>query len=69
VVNVVDDEPAAGTAWLPLYAQLVGAPPPPVRHTREGWERGAANAKARRLGWTPCYPTWREGFRAVLAAG
>jgi nucleoside-diphosphate-sugar epimerase len=25
--------------------------------------RGASNAKARReLGWTPRYPSWREGF-------
>ena len=30
--------------------------------------RGASNAKARReLGWTPAYPSWREGFKAVLA--
>ena len=31
--------------------------------------RGASNAKARReLGWQPAYPSWREGFRAALAA-
>ena len=30
--------------------------------------RGASNAKARaELGWRPAYPTWREGFRSVLA--
>jgi predicted branched-subunit amino acid permease len=27
-VNVVDDEPAPGTAWLPVYAAVIGAPPP-----------------------------------------
>ena len=28
--------------------------------------RGASNAKARReLGWTPAYPSWREGFQAL----
>jgi hypothetical protein len=28
--------------------------------------RGASNAKAKReLGWTPRYPSWREGFRAA----
>ncbi|HSK15045.1 MAG TPA: hypothetical protein VK915_02655 [Gaiellaceae bacterium] len=28
--------------------------------------RGASNAKARReLGWTPSYPSWREGFPAA----
>jgi hypothetical protein len=26
--------------------------------------RGSSNAKAKReLGWTPRYPSWREGFR------
>ena len=30
--------------------------------------RGASNAKAKReLGWTPRYPTWREGFPAVYS--
>ena len=30
--------------------------------------RGASNAKARReLGWTPRWPTWREGFAALGA--
>ncbi len=46
-VNIVDDEPAAGTEWVPLYASLVGAPPPPVKHTAKPWERGVSNAKAR----------------------
>jgi nucleoside-diphosphate-sugar epimerase len=31
--------------------------------------RGASNAKAKReLGWTPRYPTWRTGFKAVYSA-
>jgi nucleoside-diphosphate-sugar epimerase len=64
--NIVDDEPAAGTAWLPLYATLVGAPPPPTKAGKEAWERGASNAKARSLGWRPRYASWREGFREVL---
>jgi nucleoside-diphosphate-sugar epimerase len=64
--NIVDDEPAAGTDWLPRYASLVGGPPPPVKPGREGWERGASNAKARELGWRPHYPTWRGGFKMVL---
>jgi hypothetical protein len=30
--------------------------------------RGASNARAKaELGWTPRWPTWREGFPAVLA--
>ncbi len=68
-VNIADDEPAPGTAWVPLYASLVGAPPPPVKPGREPWERGASNAKARGLGWVPVYPSWREGFAHELSAG
>jgi hypothetical protein len=31
--------------------------------------RGASNAKAKReLAWTPRYPTWRTGFKAVYSA-
>jgi nucleoside-diphosphate-sugar epimerase len=33
-------------------------------------DRGASNAKARReLGWTPAYPSWRQGFRSGLGTG
>jgi nucleoside-diphosphate-sugar epimerase len=66
VVNIVDDEPAPGTEWVPLYARLVGAPPPPVKHTAAPWERGESNAKARGLGWRPKFPSWREGFKSAL---
>jgi len=27
--------------------------------------RAVSNAKARACGWTPAYPRWREGFRAI----
>lgn len=75
-VNVVDDEPAAGTTWLPVYAAALGAPPPPAL-TGTGAEyrgpraeagigrRGASNAMARSLGWVPRYPTWRTGLGRV----
>jgi nucleoside-diphosphate-sugar epimerase len=66
-LNIVDDEPAAGTEWLPVYARLIGAPPPPVTPGGAAWERGASNVRARQLGWQPRYPTWRAGFRTVLA--
>jgi nucleoside-diphosphate-sugar epimerase len=81
VYNVVDDEPAPVSEWLPYLADVVGAKPP--RHVplwlgklmageqlatmmTEG--RGASNAKAKReLGWTLLYPSWREGFVAAVA--
>ena len=80
--NVVDDDPAPVREWLPVLARVLGAKPP--RHVPRwlarliageaavmiGTEsRGASNAKARReLGWTPRYPSWREGFVAAYAS-
>lgn len=80
VYNVVDDEPAPVSAWLPFLAQALDAKPPrrvPVWLARfligEGGIsmmtkiRGGSNAKAKReLGWQPIYPTWRRGFREGL---
>jgi nucleoside-diphosphate-sugar epimerase len=78
VYNIVDDEPVAYREHLPAFAELIGARPPrhlptwPVRVLAGSvavasltQQRGASNAKAKReLGWTPRYPTWREGFAA-----
>ncbi|WDL98082.1 NAD-dependent epimerase/dehydratase family protein [Alicyclobacillus sp. ALC3] len=62
-VNIVDDEPASGMDWLPVYAHALGAPLPVAQTEHEPWERGASNEKARReLGWQPMYPTWRTGL-------
>jgi nucleoside-diphosphate-sugar epimerase len=80
VYNIVDDEPARVSEWLPVLAAAVGAKPP--RHIPAFLARvaigehgvalmtqirGASNAKAKReLGWRPRYPTWRTGFREAL---
>lgn len=62
-VNIVDDEPAAGKVWLPIYAKALGAPEPAVQDGMNRGERGASNEKAKRkYGWKPKYPTWREGL-------
>ncbi|MCM3781899.1 NAD(P)-dependent oxidoreductase [Neobacillus mesonae] len=67
VVNVVDDEPAAGVQWLPGYADLLEAAAPELLAKRNEWERGASNVKARQVyGWEPLYPTWRLGFVKAL---
>jgi nucleoside-diphosphate-sugar epimerase len=82
IYNIVDDEPARVRDWLPVLAEALGAKPPrrfPVWLARLfagdagvmlGTEaRGASNAKAKReLGWTPRYPSWRQGFAEVYAA-
>lgn len=64
-VNIVDDEPAPARDWLPVLAAAFGAPVPPAATGRAGWQRGASNARARALGWTPLYPSWRKGFAAM----
>jgi nucleoside-diphosphate-sugar epimerase len=62
--NIVDDEPAAATEWLPVYAAGLDAPEPGTAPLPDGGPpgRGASNAKARAAGWIPRHPTWREGF-------
>jgi nucleoside-diphosphate-sugar epimerase len=81
VFNIVDDEPAPVSEWLPHLALCAGAKPPmrlPVWLARmlagdfavtmmtEG--RAFSNAKAKReLGWQLRYPSWRQGFKEVLA--
>ena len=76
IYNVVDDEPAPVSVWLPAAAETLGAKPPrrvprwlgriaageaaTVMMTEV---RGASNEKAKReLGWRPRYSSWREGF-------
>lgn len=78
VYNVVDDEPAPMSEWLPVLARELGARPPrrvpawlgrllageAVVHMSTRI-RGSANGKAKaELGWTPLYPSWRDGFRS-----
>ncbi len=80
VFDIVDDEPAPVSEWLPALARAIGAKPPrrvPVWLGRlfagelgvimMTESRGASNATAKReLGWRPAYPSWRTGFRVGL---
>ena len=78
IYNIVDDEPAPTSDWLPVLARALGAKPP--RHfptwiarliagpglTMLTEARGSSNAKARlELHWQPRYPSWRDGFAAA----
>ncbi len=80
--NIVDDEPAEVSVWLPELARALGAKHP---YRLPAWlgrlvmgeagmslmtrVRGSSNAKAKNeLGWRPNYPSWREGFRRGLAS-
>ncbi len=79
IYNVVDDEPAPVSEWLSFLAHCAHAQPPrrvPAWMARlligehlvtvMNEIRGVSNAKIKReLGWTPQWPSWREGFREV----
>jgi 2-alkyl-3-oxoalkanoate reductase len=80
IYNVVDDEPAPISEWLPVLAQALGAKPPrhvplwlarlaggKVTAVMMSDLRGSSNKKAKReLGWKLRYPSWRDGFAKGL---
>ncbi len=77
IYNVVDDEPAPVSEWLSFLAHCAHAQPP--RQVSAWMARlligehvvavmneihGVSNAKIKReLGWTPRWPSWRDGFQ------
>jgi len=64
VVNVVDDDPAAGTDWVPVFCTALGAPVTPATGTLH-LRRPVSNRRAHRLGLTLRYPSWRQGFATL----
>jgi|SRR5215469_16400510 len=79
--NIVDDDPAPVSDWLPALATATAAKSPwrvPIFVGRLAVGehgvvlmtqiRGASNAKAKReLVWKPRWASWREGFRYGLS--
>jgi nucleoside-diphosphate-sugar epimerase len=80
IYNIVDDDPAPVSEWLPALAEAAGGKPPfriPAWLGRIAVGshgvvmmteiRGASNEKAKRdLGWKPMWASWRDGFRRAL---
>jgi nucleoside-diphosphate-sugar epimerase len=80
-LNVVDDDPAPVSEWLPAVAEMLGARKPGrvpaalARFAVGGWGvafmtqlRGADNTRAKlHLDWRPRYSSWRHGFADELA--
>lgn len=76
IYNVVDNEPAPVSTWLPFLSEIVGAKSPkniPAWIAKfaigEGGVfmmtkiRGGSNEKIKReFGWQPIFPSWRQGF-------
>jgi len=81
VFNIVDDDPAPASEWLPYVAECAGAKRPmrvpvwlarllagPVAVLMMTEGRAFSNAKAKReLGWELRYPSWRQGFKEELS--
>jgi 2-alkyl-3-oxoalkanoate reductase len=80
IYNIVDDEPAPVSQWLPALAAALDAKPP---RRIPAWiarfvigdaimfmtsVRGASNSKAKRaFGVNLLWPSWRDGFRSGLS--
>ncbi|WP_149831047.1 NAD-dependent epimerase/dehydratase family protein [Streptomyces tailanensis] len=79
-LNVVDDDPAPMSEWLPVVAELLGAEKPQSVSSAMAAEavgewgvaymtqlRGADNSRAKlHLDWRPQYASWRIGFADEL---
>jgi 2-alkyl-3-oxoalkanoate reductase len=79
IYNIVDDDPAHVSQWLPALAEALGAKPP---RRIPAWiarlmigdavvfmtdVRGASNAKAKgAFGVNLIWPSWRDGFKEGL---
>lgn len=76
--NLADEEPASQNAVVELACRLLGAPLPPLQSLDEAGlspaargfyaeNRRIANGKLKRkAGWSPRYPTFREGLVSLL---
>ncbi|MBX9622805.1 MAG: SDR family oxidoreductase [Gemmataceae bacterium] len=69
--TVADDEPVTRRAFYTLLAELLGGPPSAFEHRPEP---GAANRRVSNrtakadLGWSPAYPSYREGLAQAVTA-
>jgi nucleoside-diphosphate-sugar epimerase len=72
IYNVVDDQPMLQSDCYRWLARTLNRPLPPIGRSTRQRKRGnsnkrVSNAKLRRLGWAPHYPTFAEGMeRSVL---
>ena len=72
IYNVVDDQPILQSECYRWLAQRLNRPLPPIGRSTQKRKRGdsnkrVSNAKLRRSGWTPQYPTFAEAMeKSVL---
>ena len=71
IYNVVDDQPLLQSECFHWLALRLNRPPPPTRKSEQPRKRGdtnkrVSNAKLRRLGWTPHYPTFADAMEKSI---
>jgi len=70
----VDDEPCDQSVVLRWLAETLGAPPPPTGDTGgsgrvRGGNKRCSNQRLRRSGYQLRYPSFREGYGALIRGG
>src|SRR5215472_46091 len=71
IYNVTDDQPLLQSACYGWLAERLNRPLPPIRRSEQPRKRGdtnkrVSNAKLRRLGWTPQYPTFSNAMEKSI---
>lgn len=71
IYNVVDDQPILQSECYCWLAQRLNRPAPAIGKAKELRKRGdsnkrVSNAKLRRLGWTPRYPTFADAMKKSI---
>ena len=71
IYNVVDDQPILQSECYRWLAQRLNRPLPPLGKSKQQRKRGdsnkrVSNAKLRRLGWTPRYPTFADAMEKSI---
>ena len=71
ILNVADNTPVTQREWFQWVCARTGRPLPPfvtrdLSRKRAWTSKRVSNAKLRSLGWSPQYPSFREGIEGLL---
>jgi nucleoside-diphosphate-sugar epimerase len=71
IYNIVDDQPLLQSECFAWLAQRLDRPLPAIRKSEQPRKRGdsnkrVSNAKLRRVGWTPDYPTFSDAMEKSI---
>jgi nucleoside-diphosphate-sugar epimerase len=71
IFNVADNTPVTQLEWFQWVCARVGRPLPPfvprnLNRKRAWTSKRVSNAKLRSAGWSPAYPSFREGVAEII---